>query len=86
MRTWEWLIAGESVFRMIIEFVVCYFAVMFYEYRVYDKYLRLTYNYAKLILGLLYQSISRKKSRVLYRMKTDFEFVDTEEKVELIND
>lgn len=54
MTTWDWLIAGESVFRMLIELFVYYSAVMFYEYRIYDKYLRLTYSYGKLILGQLY--------------------------------
>ena len=64
---------------MLCELVFFYFAVIFFEYRIYDKYLRLAHSYGKMAIGKLYQTISRKKSRVLYKMKTDFEFVDTED-------
>jgi hypothetical protein len=79
LTNWDWLIAGESVWRMLCELVFFYFAVIFFEYRIYDKYLRLAHSYGKMAIGKLYQTISRKKSRVLYKMKTDFEFVDTED-------
>jgi len=79
LTNWDWLIAGESVWRMLCKLVFFYFAVIFFEYRIYDKYLRLAHSYGKMAIGKLYQTISRKKSRVLYKMKTDFEFVDTED-------
>jgi ABC-type multidrug transport system fused ATPase/permease subunit len=86
LTNYDWLIAGESVFRLIVEGIFFYCAIMFLEYRIYDKYLRKIDSICRMAFGKIYASCSRKKSRVLYRMKTDFEFVDTEEAVQLIKD
>lgn len=86
LQIWDWQIAGESAYRLMLELVFLSFMLWFLEYRIFDKYLMPFLNFSKNTIGMFLDTVGRKKSRVLYRMKTDFEYVDCEDPIALIKD